>query len=364
MSQIGRVIIPGGTGNAGQSFLKQFASQGWDIQSTTRSQDRFSQIEQHGAKALQLDFLDESSVKRFAREVSPADVLVLNAGTLEGKSKAHLHEVNAEGPKRLLRALQEEGKLPRRVIMMSSMLVSGPNRGVTEEERYRIGGPLKFGLGRFLNIFRSHYGDSKAAGEAIAYEIFTDAFGTDEGFVSLRPGAILGPNDRVTLPSMIAPLKGLFHFLGIYPNMTWGLNPKVSFISSNDVAAIGEHVARKQLETPQFGVYDIEDGQGGYTLKDIGDAGKKVFGTKHVANLRFLPIGLLTWSLGALGQSLQRVFGKKATPLDLTRILELSDPDNFASNERLYADFPELREHQFEKLADVLEHSAKVLGKI
>ncbi len=134
----GTVLITGANRGIGLALAEQFAERGYRVIGTARNTDKAEDLRALGASVEQLDVTDQDSVNQLAQRLKgqTIDILVNNAGIVGHTSKklsdldvnalAHVYDVNALGPLRVIQALlanvaESEQKL---VINISSTMGS------------------------------------------------------------------------------------------------------------------------------------------------------------------------------------------------------------------------------------------------
>lgn len=110
------VLITGANRGLGLEFAKQYGDAGWEVIGTARKPDSAGDLNETGARVLQLDVVDAESVARLAADLDgqPIDLLINNAGILVNQnvlSESDLEaagrqlDVNVLGPMRVTQAL-------------------------------------------------------------------------------------------------------------------------------------------------------------------------------------------------------------------------------------------------------------------
>ncbi|RYC54948.1 hypothetical protein CHU98_g11257 [Xylaria longipes] len=92
-------MVLGANRGIGLNILKSFVSRSWNVTGTIRPQTTndpsFEDLKQTGAKVLELDYLDESSIEKAAADFGdqPLDILV-NVGGLPPSPKPWQEQTN------------------------------------------------------------------------------------------------------------------------------------------------------------------------------------------------------------------------------------------------------------------------------
>ncbi|MGD8346460.1 MAG: SDR family oxidoreductase, partial [Lysobacterales bacterium] len=197
------VLITGANRGIGLEFARQYREAGWQVIGTARKPDAATDLQELGARVLQLDVTDADSVARLAADLEgqPIDLLVNNAGILipqdslaetNIETAARMLDVNILGPIRVTQAL-----LPN--------LSAGSGKTVVN---------ISSGLGSVANNDSARfygYRESKAA-----LNMFSRSLGAekrDEGFivVAMDPGWVQtdmgGPNATLTVEQSVSGMR-------------------------------------------------------------------------------------------------------------------------------------------------------------
>jgi NAD(P)-dependent dehydrogenase (short-subunit alcohol dehydrogenase family) len=131
------LLITGANRGIGLELARQYAEAGWQVIGTARTPDAATSLAAAGAKIMQLDVTDQTSVERLAKELAdqPIDVLINNAGTqplfwslaeIDVERFATALDVNTLGPVRVVRALLPNLRAgrSRKIINVSTNLSS------------------------------------------------------------------------------------------------------------------------------------------------------------------------------------------------------------------------------------------------
>jgi nucleoside-diphosphate-sugar epimerase len=160
-----------------------------------RDTARAADLQQAGVELIVGDMTDPDALGRAVREI---DCIFHTAAVIGDWPDRDLsRRVNVDGTRTLVRLAESAGV--RRVVHFSSLAVYGNqhHRGTDESAPYRYG---------------DIYTDAKIDGERAVFEVAQT--GTIEA-VSLRPGFVYGPGDRVLLPKILEALaSNTFVFVG------------------------------------------------------------------------------------------------------------------------------------------------------
>jgi nucleoside-diphosphate-sugar epimerase len=187
-----RALVTGATGFVGGHVVEALARRGDAVTVLARSAERASPLAPFGVR-IALGTLDDEAA--LAAAVQDADVVYHLAGLTSG-TEADLQRVNAEGTRRLLRAVRAAAPDLRRFVLVSSQAALGPSR---PGERLAEDAPC-----RPLTA----YGRSKLAGEAAVRA--TDGI----PWTIVRPPAVYGPRDREFLTMFALIRRGVAPVFG------------------------------------------------------------------------------------------------------------------------------------------------------
>lgn len=112
---MGTVLITGANRGIGLEMAKQYADNGWDVIGTAREPEKAEELNAiTGAKTMQLDAVDDSSVANFTSEIGgqPIDLYINNAGIFgphefDSDGWLDLFNVNVVAPVKLANALKD-----------------------------------------------------------------------------------------------------------------------------------------------------------------------------------------------------------------------------------------------------------------
>jgi NAD(P)-dependent dehydrogenase (short-subunit alcohol dehydrogenase family) len=203
----GTVLITGANRGIGLALARKFSKEGYDVIGTARKPDAATELKKTGARILQLDVANQSSVDAMAAELedTPIDIVINNAG-IAGHSAPNLADlkvdylspvlnVNTLGPLRVTQALIDNVMASDRklVVNISSMM-----------------GSME------LNTFGCclGYRASKAALNSITVTLAVNYKDEDIAFVTMHPGYV--QTDMNEGRGEISPMKsaaGIFRVI-------------------------------------------------------------------------------------------------------------------------------------------------------
>lgn len=363
VSQANALIIggkPAGAANLASALPQAFLDNGWkDVYVTCRSDRDAEGLRCQGVIPVQTELTDTTLLAQKLKGLPGMNAVVLNAGTMAYRQLKDLYQVNALIPFHVMQALGLNENLPQNFVHVSS-LMANPNTesrfvdhllelestGKGFDELY-LGAEVLSSRRYLKRVFdtkwiglpqhQSEYGLSKMLGEYMSLLGFLHLNGSRQGWVSVRPAMIMSTQDGPTR-ELIQGLK-----TGVYPDFSRVEGAKTSFVTAEDAARVIEHIARKQLENPRYGVFYVDNGEGGFTADELVGIGKDVFDKKLLFALKNPLLTSLILYAGVVRDSALRLLGKPGL-MDLSRIDELQHNSFKISNHDLYAAFPGLQD--------------------
>ncbi|MGE0824506.1 MAG: NAD-dependent epimerase/dehydratase family protein [Candidatus Binatia bacterium] len=171
-----RIFITGGTGFVGSHLIDSLCHRGIMPRVLVRSPRFVPELTEKGAECV-VGGLDD--VEKLANSLGGIDTIFHLAALTRARSEKEYQQVNTQGTRILVEAIQRAHPRPRRLVYVSSLAASGPAMSgvpscLQDEPR-----PI------------TAYGRSKLAGEAACLAAASDL----EVFI-LRPPAVYGPRDR------------------------------------------------------------------------------------------------------------------------------------------------------------------------
>ncbi len=231
------ILLTGGTGFIGQRLARRIIERGDTLTVLVRRSSKRGVLESLGARFALGDLLTGEGLAEAVREV---DCVLHLAGVTKSKDREGYFQGNAEGTRRLVKALAEQPSPPR-LVFCSSLAAAGPSlpgRPRREEEP-----PAPVSL----------YGRSKLGGEEALRELAHRV-----PSIVLRPPIVYGPGDQEFLPSILPMAR-----MGLM--LKSGFGPKhYSLIHVDDLCtallAATERGQTLSPDDPSAGVYMVSDG--------------------------------------------------------------------------------------------------------
>lgn len=228
------LALTGGTGFIGRHLLGQpLLSGGSSGLSTVRLLHRRDVEEHPHIRPVRGSMEDETALRRL---VDGADVVVHMAGSIQARTRADFERDNVEATARLARLAEQGGA--RRFMLVSSLAATVPQA--------------------------SNYAWSKAEGEKAARSELRSC-----SLEILRPPAIYGPGDRMTLAIFKQMASGVL----LVPR---GGMSSFALLHVHDLVAL---ISTLILSPQEQDIVEPDDGKaGGYRWEDLADIGKVVAG--------------------------------------------------------------------------------------
>lgn len=282
------VAVTGGTGFIGRHILASLLSRGFTVRALTRVPRNDSS---HHLTWIQGSLEDRNSL---AELVKGARYLVHGAGQVRGHNEDVFTQCNVMGSLRLLQAAKEGGCCER-FLFISSLAARHPQLSWYANSKYMAEQKLA------------------AMSSGISLGVF-------------RPTAVYGSGDK--------ELKPLFNWLlrGVLPQLS-AAGTKLSFIHAIDLAqAVTQWLSS---ETPQAHTYELGDGTGSYSWKDLQNIGA----TARQGPVRLIPVPrYLLQMMADINTRLSLLTGKEPM-LTRSKICELTHPDWSVNIKKAVDDF-------------------------
>lgn len=274
------LALTGGTGFVGGHAIDAALARGHRVRALARRE----QPTRDGVEWVRGDLADAAALRSLCEG---ADAVVHIAGVTNARDRAGFDAGNVEGTRAMVQAARDVGS--RRFVHVSSLAAREPELSI--------------------------YGASKAAAETVMR-------GSGLDWVMLRPPGVYGPRDT--------------EILALFKAARWRVLPlpaggRAAMVYAADLAAA--LVALAESGAGSGGVFEIDDGHGGYTQAEIGRAAAWAMGVQ--ALVLPMPVGALR--IGAMvDTAASRLRGRLPT-LSFDRARYLAHPDWTADSRPLRA---------------------------
>lgn len=135
-----RIFIAGATGVIGQMLLPKLVSKGYEVTGMTHNENRVSQIESTGAKAVIADIFNSDAVKR-AVEAAKPDVVIHQLTALREWNLSDNAKIREIGTRNLVDAARDAG-VSSMIAQSISWAYEAGNSPAKESDDLDIGAPM------------------------------------------------------------------------------------------------------------------------------------------------------------------------------------------------------------------------------
>lgn len=200
------LLITGATGFVGSHLVEAIARHGLRARALVRETSDVALLQRHGVELVVGELADPAALRR---AVATADTVLHLAAATRALRPATFYDVNGEGTRRVVEAVEADGR-PRRLVYLSSLAAVGSrgDRPVQPDDEPR---PL------------TAYGRSKLEGERACEDARTTSVAV------LRPPAVYGPRDRDLLTFFRLAERGVLPLVGTPAR-------RLQFIHARDLA--------------------------------------------------------------------------------------------------------------------------------
>ncbi len=187
-----KALVTGATGFVGSHLVDLLLDEGLDVVAQVRETSRLTWLEGLDIDLRTADLRDRDTLPEL---VEDADLVFHVAALLRGRTEQEYNEVNLEGTRNLLDAVERSGPKDARFVFVSTLAAVGPNPDTQPVDEATPARPINY------------YGSSKLAAERLVLEA-----GERMPVTIVRPPAVYGPRDET-----FRPLFGMARRLGIAP---------------------------------------------------------------------------------------------------------------------------------------------------
>lgn len=311
-----QVLVTGASGFIGSHLVERLHAGGDQVRAMVRSSSKLAHLESCAAPRVHATLDD---VEAMTAAMTGVEIVYHVAGLTAAFTRAEFDQANAIGTANVFTAAQRAGV--RRVVYVSSLMAAGPSHPEVarrEHHAHRAG--------------FTRYGDSKLAGETIAWE---HAQGGAIEAVIVRPPLVYGPRDTDVLQMIKSAGAGIIaqpglgrpawlsaiHAQDLVEGITLAGERGTPLPTGGDHVLAGhgsahDHVPELADEPGGRGIYYFSDG-GQHTVTTFGRAAAAALGKRALA-LRFPGPAVLT--VAAVNTWIGRLRGKApALSLDKAR---------------------------------------------
>lgn len=282
-----RALVTGATGGLGLSLVEALLDKGYAVRATGRDPGLAARLEATGAEVVLADLEEDGAAARLCEAID----VVFHAAALSSPwgPPTKFRRINVDATARLLAAAQAAGADAFVFVSSPSIYArSGDQIGLTEADPPAV---------RPIN----DYAATKGEAERLVLAANRDGFAT----VSIRPRAIVGPDDRVLLPRILRLARR-----GSFPVLRGG-RALVELTDVRDAveALILADARRAYVNGRAFNISGGRPVEVRDLLVRLGEAlGRPV-------RMRPIPIGLAMTMAGAMEAVCTRLPGRPEPPL-------------------------------------------------
>jgi UDP-glucose 4-epimerase len=309
------ILITGASGFIGSCLVEKAIEKGYQTFAVIRKNSNKQYLQNPAVNFVEFDFNNAPSLDKalqdFKAQFGKIDYIIHAAGVTKSINKQDFYNGNYHSTKNLVEALERNGVLPDKFVLVSSLAAFGC--GETDEPitKHQAQKPL------------TEYGKSKMQAENYLRSK------SNFPFVIVNPTAVYGPRDK----DFFFLLKSISQGIEMYINNT---KQKLSFVYVQDlVDAI--YIA---MESPAFNENFIVSDLENYTSKEFNNLVKKHLNAKTLTLVIPAPIayffaiitegiGRITKKTPLLNRERLKEFKAKNWSVDATEIHQLGYKPNY-----------------------------------
>lgn len=284
-----RVLVVGAGGFVGGYFVEEGLRRGFEVWAGVRASTRLDRFTDPRIKFVKFDFDEPASLVATLREALPEgrwDYVIYNLGATKVLKYADFNRINYEYLRAFTGALHESGKVPERLLYMSSLSVVGPQG----EKDYA---PLTEDM---IPRPNTRYGASK-----LKAELWLATAGIP--YVIFRATGVYGPWDKDYLLEFESMRKGFDFGVGFRRQM-------LTFIFAPDLA----RAAYDALAHAGDGeVYHISE-ERAYSQKEFRGITARALGGKRV-----FPVRVPIWMVAMVCAVAEKIGALRGRPSKIGR---------------------------------------------
>ena len=256
-----KILITGASGFIGGFLVEEGLNRGWEVTAAVRPASDRTWLQDPRVRFLELNFNDETDLKKKLKDEGRFDYVIHNAGTTKALNRESYFAGNYEITKRFVDAIRSNGQVPDQFLYVSSLAAVGPVKSGQQLQPGQIPNPVTF------------YGESKFASEQYLATL------TDFHWSAVQPTAVFGPREKEMYLAIKLACRGWAFLIGAKPQ-------ELSFIYVKDLVGL----IYAALEHGHSGKrYLVIDGKT-YTGEDLVKAVEAVTGRRTTQIKIPLPI--------------------------------------------------------------------------
>lgn len=284
-----RVLVVGAGGFVGGYLVEEGLRRGFEVWAGVRKSTCLDRFADPRIRFIKFDFDNPGSLAASLREALPEgkwDYIIYNLGATKVLKYADFNRINYEYLREFTGALHESGKVPDRLLFMSSLSVLGPqgDRDYTPLDENMIPRP------------DTRYGASK-----LKAELWLATAGIPH--VILRATGVYGPWDRDYMLEFDSMRKGFDFGVGFRRQM-------LTFIHASDLACAAYGALAYAAEGE---VYHIAEDRA-YSQKEFRKIASRALGKKVI-----IPVKVPLWAVRAVCAVAEKIGALRGKPSTLNR---------------------------------------------
>ena len=282
-----RLLVVGAGGFIGGFICKEGVSRGMEVTAAVRQTTSRRYLDTPGLDFLVLDYDDPAQIERAVGDSPPWDYIIYNLGATKAATFPEFNLVNYEYLRRFVEALKNTGRVPSRLLFMSSLSALGPG----DEKGYA---PL---TSETVPNPNTRYGLSKIKAEQyLEYQ-------SGMPYIIFRPTGVYGPHEKDYL-MMVKSIDSHFDFgVGYKTQM-------LTFIYVDDLVGAMLDALAAGVEGKKY----IISEERAYTQKEFRRIVAEELGKKWV-----IPVRLPLWAAWVASFVAEKIGHLRAKPSTLNR---------------------------------------------
>lgn len=257
MNNIKNIIITGASGFIGSCLVEKALAKGYRTFAVVRKNSNKQYLQNTAINFIEFDFNDavslDKALQNFKTQFGSIDYVIHAAGVTKSINKQDFYDGNYASTKNLVEALERNGLVPQKFLLVSSLAAFGCGETDAPITRNQTQKPL------------TEYGKSKMQAENYLRSK------SNFPFVIVNPTAVYGPRDK----DFFFLLKSISQGIEMYINNT---KQKLSFVYVQDLVDAIFIAIESAAFNQNFIVSDLEN----YTSKQFNTLVKKHLGKKTI----------------------------------------------------------------------------------